>query len=63
MSNNQNATDSINDENKKLYKGKDKEQLENKYGKDLSFRGLTNKGATCYMNSLIQNLYHIFEFR
>eukprot|EP01038_Epipyxis_sp_PR26KG_P012144 gene12144-16261_t len=30
--------------------------------KDISATGLLNQGATCYLNSLIQSLYHIKEF-
>ena len=31
--------------------------------KETGFVGLKNQGATCYMNSLLQTLYHIPYFR
>ena len=31
--------------------------------KETGFIGLKNQGATCYMNSLLQTLYHISYFR
>ena len=31
--------------------------------KETGFVGLKNQGATCYMNSLLQTLYHIPLFR
>ena len=31
--------------------------------KQTGFVGLKNQGATCYMNSLLQYLYHIRHFR
>ena len=31
--------------------------------KETGFVGLKNQGATCYMNSLLQTLYHISYFR
>ena len=33
------------------------------YQRDLAFNGLTNLGATCYMNSILQQLYHTQPFR
>jgi ubiquitin C-terminal hydrolase len=31
--------------------------------KETGFVGLKNQGATCYMNSLLQTLYHLAYFR
>jgi len=31
--------------------------------KETGYVGLKNQGATCYMNSLLQTLYHISYFR
>ena len=31
--------------------------------KETGYVGLKNQGATCYMNSLLQTLYHIHYFR
>lgn len=31
--------------------------------KETGFVGLKNQGATCYMNSLLQTLYHLSYFR
>lgn len=38
-------------------------KFENGYATDQPYKGLSNIGATCYMNSLLQTIYMTPEFR
>lgn len=33
------------------------------YKRFMTYQGLVNEGATCYLNSLLQTLYMTYEFR
>ena len=43
--------------------GSDRNQPQQKVSPQRTFRGLVNEGTTCYINSLIQTLFFITEFR